>query len=136
MRRIICLLLCTVLLFVGCAPVDKLYYADQSNYIGVTGTVRYVQYDEEGAALYISLEECPEGFSDTTFKLTGDGLTIAQERGIDELLQLGGEITFTAAPRYFGDGYVIPVAAIEVEGVTLLGFDEGYAALMDWIKEQ
>ena len=136
MKRMIFLILCTMVLFAGCARIDTRYYADQSNYVSVTGTVSHIAYDEEETALYIGIEECPEGFSDTTFKLTGDGLTIARERGIDELLQVGGEITFTAAPRYFGDGYVIPATSIEVGGATLLGFDEGHAALMDWVEEQ
>ena len=134
MKRMIFLILCTMVLFTGCARIDTRYYADQSNYVTVTGTVSHIAYDEEETALYIGIEECPEGFSDTTFKLTGDGLTIAQERGIDELLQVGGEITFTAAPRYFGDGYVVPLAAISVGEQCLLEFEQGYDGLMNWLN--
>lgn len=134
MKRLTALILCVVFLFTGCTPVDVAYYADRSNYVTVTGTVSHIQYDEDGTALHIGLAECPEGFSDAAFKLVGEGLTMARENGIDEALELGDEITFTAAPRYFGDGYVIPVAAIEVDGVCLLEFDEGHAALMDWLK--
>lgn len=134
MKRMIAWILCVMFLFAGCTPVDVEYYADRSNYVTVIGTVSHIQYDEDGTALHIGMEECPEGFSDTDFKLVGEGLTIARENGIDEALQLGDEITFTAAPRYFGDGYVVPLAAIEVDGVWFLEFDEGHTALMNWLK--
>ena len=134
MKRMISLLLCVVFLAAGCAPVEKQYYENRSNYVTVTGTVSHIAYDEEEAALYIGIEECPEGFSDTTFKLAGDGLTIARERGIDVLLKVGSEITFTAAPRYFGDGYVVPLAALSVEDQCLLDFEQGYNGLMNWLN--
>ena len=134
MKRFSALILCVMFLFTGCTEVDVQYYADRSNYVTVTGTVSHIQYDDDVTALYIGIEECPEGFSDTAFKLVGDGLSAAQKNGIDDALQLGSEITLIAAPRYFGDGYVVPLAAIEVDGAWFLEFDEGYTALMNWLK--
>ena len=51
--------------------------------------------------------------------------------GILDKLETGDEITFVAAPEYFGDGYVVPIVAITVDGEELLSFDEGYENLME-----
>ena len=134
MKRIICLLLSIMVLFTGCAQIDTQYYMDQRNYVTADGKVCHIAYNDDQTELYIGIEECPEGFSDVTFKLAGECLTIARENGIDDVLQLGDGITFVAAPRYFGDGYVVPLTAIWVEDQCLLDFEQGYDGLMNWLR--
>lgn len=134
MKRMIVVTLCIMILFAGCMPVDKQYYAEQSHYVTVAGTVCHIMYDEGQSALYFDLEKCPEGFSDVSFKLVGQGFLIARENGIVEALNLGDEVTFICAPRYFGDGYVVPITAISVGGKCFLDFDQGYDGLMNWLE--
>ncbi len=59
-----------------------------------------------------------------------------QSHGIDEKLKIGNSIEFVTAPKYFGDGYVMPIVAISVDGEALLSFDEGFENFQDWLKQR
>ena len=45
------------------------------------------------------------------------------------------EVVFITAPRHFGDGYVMPIVAISINGESLLDFNDGYANLMNWLYD-
>lgn len=123
---------CTGALFVR----QKLtYYSDKSVYISSKGTVTYIGYNEERSVLYFSFSELQGPYSDNTFKIVGDNLGIAQKRGIDTKISVGDQIEFLSAPRYFGDGYVMPIVELSANGDKLLDFEEGYSNLLKWIKE-
>jgi hypothetical protein len=110
------------------------YYRDKDNYITATSTVDFINYTDYGR-LYISFDEKPEGVRDDCFFIAGKNLDIMLERGIREKLQMGSEVTITYAPKIFGDGYVVPIAAIAVDGEELLSFEEGYPNLIEWLKK-
>ena len=110
------------------------YYRDKDNYITATNTVDFINYTDYGW-LYISFDEKPEGVRDDCFFIAGKNLDIMLERGIREKLQMGSEVTITYAPKIFGDGYVVPIAAIAVDGEELLSFEEGYPNLIEWLKK-
>lgn len=114
---------------------QRSYYADSSNYISATGTVSHIAYSKDGKSLYIGFSDLSYKFSDTCFKLVGDNLIIARENGIDEKLKIGSEVSFISAPRYFGDGYVMPIVAIVVQGETLLDFTQGHPNLLKWLEQ-
>ena len=42
-------------------------------------------------------------------------------------------VSFMTAPRYFGDGYIMPIVEISVDGEELLSFEEGYENLLEWL---
>lgn len=131
----VCCVLCITALLCGCASKRELdYYSDKQNYVSVSGCVDHLVYNEEGDALYIGLSETPSGFSDTSFKIVGENLKTAQDNGIDTLLTIGDTITFTTAPGYFGDGYVMPIVSLELKGECLLDFESGYKNLLTWLK--
>ena len=111
------------------------YYKDTENYVTVTDAVYHIQYNEKQDKQYLAFEEIPDGFSERDFYLVGECLQIARREGIDEALDLGDDITLICAPGYFWDGYTVPVAAIQVDGKWFLEFEEGHAALLDWLKE-
>lgn len=46
-------------------------------------------------------------------------------------LKLGEKVTFITAPRYFGDGYTMPIVAIKTEEKELLKFEDGYKNLIE-----
>ena len=110
------------------------YYRDRDNYITATSTVDFINYADDGG-LYIGFDEIPKGLQDDCFFIAGKNLDIVLERGIREKLQMGSEVTITSAPKIFGDGYVVPIAAIAVDGEELLSFEEGYPNLMEWLKK-
>lgn len=111
------------------------YYKDTENYVTVTDAVNHIQYNEDQSKLYLAFAEIPDGFSERDFYLVGECLQIARREGIDEALDLGDDITLICAPGYFWDGYTVPVAAIQIDGKWFLEFEEGHAALLDWLKE-
>ena len=49
-------------------------------------------------------------------------------------VQLGTTVSFMTAPRYFGDGYIMPIVEISVDGEELLSFEEGYENLLKWLS--
>lgn len=111
------------------------YYSQKENYISVTGTVSNIQYNEDTTALYIDLSELSPVLDDTCFKIVGENLEIVKTNKIDDKLKTGERITFITAPKYFGDGYVMPIVAISISGENLLDFEEGYKNLLDWLSE-
>ncbi|MBR4017898.1 MAG: hypothetical protein IKK11_08830 [Oscillospiraceae bacterium] len=126
----ICVLLCS------CNSSGTIeYYSQKENYISVTGTVSSIKYNEEATALYIDFSELSPILDDTCFKIVGENLEIVKANRIDDKLKIGEQITFVTAPKYFGDGYVMPIVAISISGENMLGFEEGYKNLIDWLSE-
>lgn len=111
------------------------YYSQKENYISVTGTVSDIKYNEDTTALYIDLSELSPVLDDTCFKIVGENLQIVKTNKIDDKLKTGEQITFITAPKYFGDGYVMPIVAISISGENLLDFEEGYKNLLDWLSK-
>ena len=125
---VVCTLLCSM---TGCLKrKQREYYHVQDNYVSVTGTVCHMQYNDEETALHLAFEDMSVEFSDNNFKLEGENLTLVRERGIDEKIAIGDTVTFVSAPRYVGDGYDMPIVAMETADTVLLAFDEGYENLM------
>ena len=130
-------LVCFIPVFLSsCKSLEKIeYYSHKGNYISVTGTVSYMEYNEDSTALYIELSDSHPILDDTCFKIVGRNLEIVQINKIDDKLKTGEPITIITAPRYFGDGYVMPIVAISINGEDLLEFEEGYKYLLDWLSK-
>ena len=60
---------------------------------------------------------------------------IAQDNGIDQKLQMGKQIEFISTPKYFGDGYVMPIVEIVVDGEVLLSFEQGQQNWLEWLGD-
>ena len=126
----ICVLLCS------CNSSGTIeYYSQKENYISVTGTVSSIKYNEEATALYIDFSELSSVLNDTCFNIVGENLEIVKANRIDDKLKIGEQITFVTAPKYFGDGYVMPIVAISISGENMLDFEEGYNNLLDWLSK-
>lgn len=138
-RGISVILLCLVVLcmpvaFCACKAEKIEHYSQKENYVEATGTLTHVKYNEDATALYLGFSDLSYKFDDTCFKIVGDNLRIAQDNGIDSKAILGKQMTFITAPRYFGDGYVMPIVAIYIDGECLLDFETGYDNLMKWLS--
>ena len=135
-KTLFLLIICIIILFSSCNAEKELeYYSNPDNYITVVGTVTHIEYNEEMDSLYLGLQQIPSGFSDHSFKIVGKNLLIAQENGIDQKLKLGEQVEFISAPRYFGDGYVMPIVGLAIDGETLLAFEQGYQNWIEWITD-
>lgn len=119
----------------GCQAAQmREYYEEKSNYIEAKGTVSHISYDEESESIYIDFSSTAPVFDDTCFKIVGDNCNIAKENGIEGILKIGSEVSFITAPQYFGDGYVMPIVGLTVDGEEILSFDEGYNNLLKWYR--
>ena len=118
-------------LMTGCSRErEEKYYADKSNFITGEAIVENIIYDEEDNEIILWLHEIDEAYQTGNFKIKGENTQLVLERGILEKLKIGDVITFTSAPRFFYDGYFMPVVAITVSGEDLLDFEEGHKNLM------
>lgn len=112
----------------------KEYYRQKDNFINATGTIRHIAYNDDNSALYLGFSDLSPTFDDNSFKIVGDNLSIVQKNNIDEKIKIGDKIEFITAPRYFGDGYVMPIVALSVNGEDLLEFEEGYDNFLKWLE--
>ena len=127
---------CIVLAFLCSCNSSKIkYYSQKENYKRVTGVVTSVKYNEDATIMYIDLCELSPALDDTCFKIVGENLKMLKANKIDDKLKMGEQITFITAPKYFGDGYVMPIVAISISGENLLDFEEGYNNLLDWLSK-
>lgn len=128
-------LLLNILVLSACySAKEKEYYAQKDNYINATGTVIHIAYSEDNSEMYIGFSNLNPTFDDITFEIVGDNLSIVQKNNIDEKIKIGDKIEFITAPRYFGDGYVMPIVALSVNGEDLLEFEEGYDNFLKWLE--
>jgi len=126
----------TMLVCTACEQKKELdYYIEKDNYIEVRGTISSVKYNEDKTALYLNFSQLEPKLDDNCFKIVGDNLAIVQNNGIDELIREGDQVLFVTAPRYFGDGYVMPIVAITVNEDVLLEFADGYDNWINWLRE-
>ena len=130
-------ILCTVLFCSGCSywVREVKYYSQRDNYVNAVGTVTHIAYSEDNMELYLGFSELTPTFDDDCFKIVGENLRIAQDNGIDTKIKIGDQVEFITAPEYFGDGYVMPIVAISINGESLLDFNDGYANLMNWLYD-
>ena len=116
------------LLFPSYRQRERKYYAEQENYISVTAVVSEVAYfGNDQIVVYV--RDKSVDFTDTGFILNGDNAQIARKNGIEDKIYPGAVITFTCAPRYFGDGYNIPMVALCIDGDSILDFETGFRNL-------
>ena len=126
--------LCIFVFLTSCTAQKKRdYYSQKENYISATGIVKDISYNEDMSALYFGFSDLTPKFDDIAFKIVGDNLPIVQENGIDEKIKIGDQVDFITAPKYFGDGYVMPIVAISVNEEVLLNFQDGYDNFMKWL---
>lgn len=129
------IMLFMVIVLSACDSAKKQdYYSNKENYVNATGTITHIAYDEDKTALYLDFSELSPTFDDTCFKIVGNNLLIVQKNGIDQKIKIGDQIDFITAPKYFGDGYVMPIVSISTNGEYLLEFEEGFTNFLDWLE--
>lgn len=134
--RIIIITISVMLVFLcSCTTNEQIeYYSQKDNYITATGTVSFINFDDDYKTLYIGFTELSPTFDDTCFKLVGKNLEKLKDNKNVDKIKIGEKITFITAPKYFGDGYVMPIVQISINGECLLEFNEGYTNFLGWLS--
>ena len=136
--RILFVLSCLIVLsglLTSCLSIRyRIYYPVKDNYIEVSGVVIYMEYSDDHTELYIAFSDMDCKLDDRSFEIVGENLRIVEKNGIDDKIKIGDRVTFITAPKYFGDGYVMPIVAISANGESLLDFDEGFKNFMDYLN--
>lgn len=136
LQRFIALLIALFLLsfLSSCQATKKReYYSEKENYVNASGVLDSIYYNDDHTALYINFSETNPQFDDTCFKIVGINLKTVTEKGLVDKVKAGDQVQFVTAPKYFGDGYVMPIVALSINGENLLEFDEGFANLQIWL---
>lgn len=122
------------LIFNSCESYKmKEYYSEKNNYVKAIGTVDHIMYNEDESRLCLGFSDLEPRFDDDSFYIAGESLNIVRRKGIDKKLKIGDKVEFISAPRYFGDGYIMPIVGISVNGEELLSFEDGYDSLLKWL---
>ena len=130
---LVCLIMCICMFGHFTKRQKQKYYADRDNYITTTGVLIHIKPDDETGTLYLGFSEMDYAYDDINFKIIKESYQIASKRGLDEKLKIGETVSFVSAPRYFGDGYVMPIVEFSIDGVEYLSFEEGYDNLQHWL---
>ena len=124
-----------LLALVGCGgvakSVEKEYYMDINNYITEEAVVDTITYDKKLEYIGIRLSEISDAYQGERFIIEGENLELVLANGILEKIEPNSVIEFTSAPAFFGNGYLMPIVQLSIDGETLLSFEEGYANLLE-----
>lgn len=112
----------------------KEYYSNEENYIEVTGTIHHVVFDQENEVLCLAFSCLSEKLDDDNFELVGRNYSIIIESSYIEKIKTEMVATFVTAPKYFGDGYIMPIVALTIDGQCLLDYETGIANFLDYLN--
>ena len=109
------------------------YYSNEQNYIEVTGVIYHVKFDDEHDTLYLGFTNLAPKTDDDCFEVAGDAYSIMVTN--KEYIQIGKTATFVTAPKYYGNGYVMPIVSLSVDGRNILEYQIGFSSLLNWLKK-
>lgn len=108
------------------------YYQDKQNYSDYSGEIIFINYSSDGS-IYLAFDHITPKTSDINFVIVGKNVEIVSEYNLNELLVIGKTVQFVTAPRYFGDGYVMPIVGLTVDGTVILDSQTGIENWNDWL---
>ena len=111
----------------------KNYYSEKNVYVTVSGEISWLNLKDKGLYLAFQEEGLTGPYDDYTFGIEGKNFDLLLEKNIEDLLHIGDKVEFITAPRYFGNGYIMPIVSLTVDGEVLLEFEEGYSNLLEWL---
>lgn len=124
-----------LLALVGCGGVaksiEKEYYMEVNNYITEEAIVYAIDYHENLGYISFGLTGISTEYQGNNFIIRGKSFDKVIENDILGKIKTNDIIEFTSAPAYFGNGYVMPIVQLSIDGETLLSFEEGYANLLE-----
>ena len=133
MKTVLIGLILTMLFSIsGCYSAQmKAYYADMENFITGDATVKNITYYPEYNQITLWLYDTDPSYQSTTFGIKGNNVSVALENGILDKVKIGDTITVTSAPRYFYNGYDMPIIGLSIGDIEILNIETGHQNLMD-----
>jgi hypothetical protein len=135
------LLLFISFLLTGCYSnqMNK-YYSDEDNYTEIIGIIDNIEYNENYKALYITIRYDKQEYDryksyDGVFKIIDENDKILKENSFYDEVNIGDKVTFTTAPKVFGDGYFLPIVSVEANEKIYLDFEKGKENLLNSIEK-
>jgi len=128
---LLCALFAVIALLSGCKYHEKKYYANFDHFITEEAVVENIIYNEEDHYIALWLDELDAAYQDNSFIIRSHNTDVVLENDLLDTLQIGDTITFTSAPQIFGDGYMMPIVGLSIEGKELLNINTGYQNLMN-----
>ena len=102
--KVLSLVLIALFLLVGCSKMhEKKYYEDINNFITDEAVVDNVIYNEEEGYIVLWLSEIDEAYQCSDFIIEGNNAALVLQNGILDKIKIGDVITYTSAPRIFGN---------------------------------
>ena len=129
------LIIALMLSICGCGgvakSVEKEYYMDVNNYITEEAIVYAIDYHEDLGYISFGLTSISTEYQGNNFIIRGKSFDKVIENDVLGKIKINDVIEFTSAPAYFGNGYVMPIVQLSIDGEILLSFEEGYANLLE-----
>ena len=134
MKKLAIILALTLTLLCGCQASDKILaksmtekYSNDANYVRLSGEV--IEFDR--GEVTIKCEELK------TYVQYEDEICYYNIYGENEnfTLNVGDEIEFVTVPFHFYNGHLLPIVEVVLDGEVLLEFEDGKAALIDWVDK-
>ena len=121
-----------LLLFSSCSDsrIEK-FYSDRNNFVNASGVVDVIEYSEKTNAIFLYINDLTPKFSDKLFCIAAESGKLLRSKGIENYLHEGDYIEFVSSIAYFGDGYVMPIVSLTIDGKEFLSFEEGYNNFMN-----
>ena len=136
-KTLLFIMLCLLILVTAsCSNRNKEkidYYSSDENYIEVTGVIDHIEFDDEHEILYLGFTDLSQKLDDNCFKVVGDAYSIMV--AYKEHIQIGKTATFVTAPKYYGDGYVMPIVSLSLDDQNILEYEIGFSSLINWLKK-
>ena len=88
-------------------------------------------YSEEYNEIALWLYDTDPSYQTTNFGIKGNNVSIALENGILDKVKIGDTITVTSAPRFFYNGYAMPIIGLSIGDIEILNIETGHQNLMD-----
>lgn len=104
------------------------YYSNNDNYVELQGIV--VSPENSYGRMEIDILTESHGFPLNA----QTGYAEFEVSAIYELAP-GDKITFVSAPMHFYNGHILPIMALEKDGVVLFNFEDGKESYLNWIEE-
>lgn len=124
-------------IFPGYSRREKAYYRNPDHYISAQATVKSMLKRTDYPYIDLTLIDLsPDCFSGNTFRIHAKSVEILENNGFFEKVSPGDRIEIITAPRYFADGWSMPIVGLSVNGECLLSFEDGFANWIDWMSNR